>query len=303
MTKIRRNFPGPASPATRGTRWFLVFLLLPITLAYSTAQENPIRVIVFCGHPDDCDSMAGGTAILFSKAGHKVKFVSLTNGDAGHQTMGGGALAKRREAEAHEAGRRFGVEYTVIANHDGELMPTLENRLRVIREIRNWNADIVIAPRPEEYHPDHRYTSILVQDASYMVIVPNIAPDTPPLQQNPVFLYSSSSAPDITIDIDDVRDQKIYAQSAHESQYFEWLPWTNGQLDKVPKDKKERLEWFAKRQRDPVSDAERVDLKKWYGEEHAAKVNHAESFQFSRYGRRIGAEEIRRLFPMLNGRN
>ena len=123
----------------------------------------------------------GGTAILLAKAGHAVKFVSVTNGDAGHQDQGGGALAKRRAAEAKEAGKRFGVEYDVLDNHDGELEPTLQVRLQVIRKIREWNADVVIAPRPNDYHPDHRYTGILVQDAAYMVAVPNVAPDTPPL--------------------------------------------------------------------------------------------------------------------------
>lgn len=94
-------------------------------------------------------------------------------------------MAKIRIAEANEAGKRFGVEYTVLDNHDGELMPTLANRLKVIREIRKWNADVVIAPRPNDYHPDHRYTGILVQDAAYMVIVPNVAPEVAPLEKIP----------------------------------------------------------------------------------------------------------------------
>ena len=66
----------------------------------------------------------------------KQLFVSLTNGDAGHHEKGGGALAKIRMAEAKEAGKRFGVEYKVLDNHDGELMPTLENRKKIIRIIR-----------------------------------------------------------------------------------------------------------------------------------------------------------------------
>jgi LmbE family N-acetylglucosaminyl deacetylase len=120
---------------------------------------------------------------------NKVKFVSLTNGDAGHQSQHGEDLAKRRRAEAQEAGRRIGIEYEVLDNHDGKLLPTLEVREQVIREIRQWKADIVIAPRPNDYHPDHRYTGVLVQDASYLVIVPSLVPDAPPLARNSVFLY------------------------------------------------------------------------------------------------------------------
>ena len=269
------------------------------------AQQDKINVIVFGAHPDDCDIDAGGTAILFAKMGHNVKFVSLTNGDAGHQSMGGGALAKIRMAEAKEAGKRFGVEYLVMDNHDGELMPTLENRLKIIREIRKWNADIVIAPRPNDYHPDHRYTGILVQDAAYMVIVPNVAPDVPPLKKNPVFLYGedgfqkpSPFEPDIAVAIDDVFDQKIYAMAAHESQFFDWLPWTNGTLDQVPKDEKGRLEFLANWRKGPPNKVTMDCLKKWYGDK-ATSVKHAEGFEVCEYGKQPTDEEIKKLFPML----
>src|SRR5260370_21711912 len=130
------------------------------------AQNEPVRVIAFGAHPDDCDLKAGGLAAKFAALGHKVKFVSLTNGDAGHQSECGGQLAMRRRAEAQEAARRIGIEYHVLANPDGRLVRTLDVREQVIREIRQWKADIVIGPRPNDYHPDHRYTGVLVQDAS-----------------------------------------------------------------------------------------------------------------------------------------
>ncbi len=212
------------------------------------AQETPLNIVVFGAHPDDCDLDAGGTALLFSSMGHRVKFVSLTNGDAGHYSMGRKELAALRRKEAAEAGKRFGVTYKVLENHDGELLPTLDVRMQVIREIRKWNADIVIAPRPNDYHPDHRYTGVLVQDAAYMVIVPAVAPDTPPLQKNPVFLYSEDHfqkpnpfEPQIAIDIDPVFEKKLYALAAHESQFFDWLPWTAGKLIRCPKEKKNGL--------------------------------------------------------------
>ena len=167
---------------TRKKLHFTVCLLLIAMVLF--AQEKPLNIVVLGAHPDDCEGDAGGMAILYAKMGHRVKFVSLTNGDAGHYELGGGALARIRMAEAQEAGKRYGVlEYTVFDNHDGELMPTLENRLKVIREIRRWNADVVIGPRPNDYHPDHRNTAILMQDAAYLVIVPNVAPDVPPLKK------------------------------------------------------------------------------------------------------------------------
>ena len=283
---------------------FLGFLLLLVN-ANIVAQDKPLNIVVFGAHPDDCDIDAGGTAILFAQMGHKVKFVSLTNGDAGHYAKGGGVLAKIRMAEAQEAGKRFGVTYTVLDNHDGELLPTLENRLKVIREIRKWNADLVIAPRPNDYHPDHRYTGILIQDAAYMVIVPNVAADTPPLKKNPVFVYSHDNfkrpnpfQPDIAINIDSVFDQKIYALAAHESQFFEWLPWTNGSLNEVPADDKERLQWLSKWRASPLDEATQKSLDKWYGDK-AKTIKRAEGFQICEYGKQPSDEEIKKLFPML----
>jgi len=155
------------------------------------ADDGKLRIIVFGAHPDDCEIRAGGVAAMWAAQGHHVKFVSTTNGDIGHWQMAGGPLAQRRKAEVEHAARILGIETEVLDIHDGELMPTLENRRLITRLIREWKADIVITHRPNDYHPDHRYTGILVQDAAYMVTVPFFCPDVPPLSRNPVFLYSS----------------------------------------------------------------------------------------------------------------
>lgn len=273
----------------------------------SHAQTGPLHVIAFGAHPDDCDIGAGGLAAKYAALGHKVKFVSLTNGDAGHQSMGGGQLAMRRRAEAQEAARRIGIEYEVLDNHDGRLLPTLEIREQVIREIRQWKADIVIAPRPNDYHPDHRYTGVLVQDAAYMVIVPNLVTDTPALAKNPVFLSFHDHflrpqpfRPDIVISTDDVYDKKIEMLDAHTSQVYEWLPWTRGMLDQVPKDGAERKKWLPSQYPDSVPAEWQPALQKRYGND-AARIRHAEAFEITEYGRQPNEEEIRKLFPFFPG--
>jgi LmbE family N-acetylglucosaminyl deacetylase len=281
-----------------------ITVILVLILVPGLFSQNPVNVIIIGAHPDDADIRAGGTAIKYAKAGHNVLFVSLTNGDAGHHEKGGGALARIRRAEAQEAGKRFGVKYIVLDNHDGELMPTLETRKEVIRLIRRWNADIVMGPRPNDYHPDHRNAAILVQDAAYMVIVPNVASDVPPLEKNPVFLYVEDRfqkpypfEPDIAVDISEEFEQKIYGIAAHESQMFEWLPWTGGRLDQVPETEEARLKWLANWRRPNISDEVRNSLKKWYGPEKAANIKVAEAFEICEYGRRPSEEEIRKLFP------
>ena len=282
------------------------FLLSIMTTINAQNADNKIRIIMIGAHPDDCDEDGGGTAALFAQMGYAVKFVSVTNGDAGHQVLKGKELAKRRFAEAQESGKRLGVTYDVLDNHDGLLMPSLEVRLEIIRKIREWNADVVIAPRPNDYHPDHRYTGVLVQDAAYMVSVPNIAPDVPALKKNPVFLYYQDHfqrpnpfRPDIAVDITSVYDKKVSGLDAHESQMYEWLPWIGHYLDQVPKDKDERIQWLAKQRAGTITPEIKTALEKWYGKDKAAQVKYAEAFEICEYGTQPNDEQIKRLFPML----
>ena len=220
--------------------------------------------------------------------------------------MSGVALAKRREAEAKESARRLGIEYEVLNNHDGELLPTLEVRKEIIRQIRRWNADIVLAPRPNDYHPDHRYTGVLVQDAAYMVVVPNVTPEVPALHKNPVFLYYEDNfqrpnpfRPDIAVAIDDVVDKKTDALDSHVSQFYEWLPWVDGKLSDVPKDPAERKAWLKRTRNRPPNPAVREALVKWYGAEKGNAVKFYEAFEICEYGARPDEARIRELFPML----
>jgi LmbE family N-acetylglucosaminyl deacetylase len=281
---------------------FLLFLSGMALLA--PAQ---IRVIAFGAHPDDCDIRAAGTAALFKAAGAQVKFVSVTNGDAGHQTLKGAALAARRLGEAKESARRLGIEYEVLNNHDGELLPTLEVRRQIIREIRSWNADIVLAPRPNDYHPDHRYTGVLVQDAAYMVVVPNLIPEVPALRKNPVFLYYEDNfqrpnpfRPDIAVDLDSVIDKKVDALDSHVSQFYEWLPWVDGKLADVPSGAAERKAYLKKGRTRPINPQTRASLVKWYGAEKGNAAQYYEAFEICEYGVQPDEARIRQLFPMLH---
>ena len=281
-------------------------VLMPFLAAALCAQTDQIRVIAFGAHPDDCDIRASGTAALFAKMGHAVRFVSVTNGDAGHQTMKGVELARRRLGEAKESARRLGIDYQVLNNHDGELLPTLEVRKQIIRQIREWKADVVLAPRPNDYHPDHRYTGVLVQDAAYMVVVPAVTPDVPALRKNPVFLYYEDNfqrpnpfRPDIAVDISDVIDRKIDALDSHVSQFYEWLPWVDGRLNEVPKDPAERKAWLKRNRTRQPGPAARASLVKWYGAERGNAAKYYEAFEICEYGTQPDEARIRQLFPML----
>lgn len=273
-------------------------------LAQLNSKDGKLRIIIIGAHPDDPDKV-GGTAYKWAQLGHDVLMVSLTNGDAGHQSMKAKQLALTRREEARRAGEVIGVRYITLDNHDGQLMPTYENRLQVIKLIREHRADLVIFPRPYDYHPDHRYTGTLVLDAAYMVTVPTILPKVPHLERNPVFLFMSDGfihpepfVADVCIPIDDVMEKKIDMYHQHTSQMYEWLPYNRGNLNEVPATEAERRAWLGKT-RIGGSDAApyRAKLIEQYGEEKASAIKYCEAFQDSGYGTRLTKNNIKTYFP------
>ena len=156
-------------------RWTAVLAAAAALAGPAAAQDRPVRVICFGAHPDDCELKAAGVAALWAGKGHKVKFVSVTNGDAGHWRQSGPELAKRRKAEVEACAKVLGIETQVLDIPDGELEPTLANRKTITRLIREWNADVVMAPRPNDYHPDHRYTGVLMDDSALQALLGPVA--------------------------------------------------------------------------------------------------------------------------------
>lgn len=275
-----------------------------------TKPQSRLKVLVFGAHPDDPDISAGGVAALYARSGHTVKMVSLTNGDAGHHEMGGAPLAWRRRQEATAAGLALGAEYVTLDIHDGALFPTVENRNIVIGIMREFQPDLVMIHRPNDYHPDHRYASQLVQDASYMVTVPNVVSHVSHLRTMPVIVYTWDHfqkpypfEPDVVVAIDDVVELKIDAMHCHTSQMYEWLPYNGQYEDQVPETEAERRTWIANFRNGRLklpADLYRDKLAERYGESHAAQVQYAEAFEACEYGTPLTAERIPYLFPFFD---
>ncbi len=279
-------------------------------------NDQPLSILVIGAHPDDCDIKCGGIAAKYAAAGHRVTFVSATNGDAGHHEIGGVELARRRRAEAKAAGDVIGIDYRVLDFHDAELIPDLHTRKTIIRVIRELDPDLVITHRPNDYHPDHRYTSLLVQDASYLITVPNVCTDTPAMKRMPVIAYSEDRfqrpypfAPDIAVDVDEVMDKKIEMLHQHTSQMYEWLAWIGGRIDEVPDDEAGRRAWLKQRfmgdqfftGRFPrTANTHRELLVKRYGQQRGEAIVCAEAFEICEYGRQPDEAELRRLFPFFD---
>jgi LmbE family N-acetylglucosaminyl deacetylase len=291
-----------------------ITVLLAVAAAQPSLESNqpaparPLRIIAFGAHPDDAELKASGVAALWAAAGHKVKFVAMTNGDVGHFEQAGGPLARRRIAEVKECAKILGIETDVLDIHDGELVPSLENRKMMSRLIREWQADIVMGHRPYDYHPDHRYTGVLMDDSAVVVVAPFFVPDTPPTPRNPVFMYYSDGfqdpkpfTPTIVVDIDAVADKKWKCVTAMPSQFGDRDSWQGRTLPNVPSGDVERaaylLDLFKKRNV-AVADQYRDRLVSLYGAERGKKVQYAEAFQLGQYGRQASAGDLAVMFGL-----
>jgi LmbE family N-acetylglucosaminyl deacetylase len=286
--------------------------------AASEKKGSKLRIICFGAHPDDAEIRAGGSALLWGAQGHETALVSTTNGDIGHWREAGGPLAKRRTIEAQQAAKILGATSFVWDIHDGELEVNLENRRRFTRAIRQWEADIVIGHRPNDYHPDHRYTGVLMQDSAFMVGVPHWCPDVEALKKMPVYLYSYDSFQnppfriDIAVSIDDVIEKKIDALMVMESQFVEGGalghldPRTASANPKMKDELRASARESFRRRHANIADAARAKLIELYGQEVGSKVKYAEAFEVCEYGRPAGKdkqslspEEIQVLFPFI----
>jgi len=262
-------------------------------------MSTPKRFLVFGAHPDDPDLMFGGSALKLIASGHKVKFVSTTNGDAGHFSMPMRELAARRYKETQASAKIAGLdEYQVLDNHDGNLEASLENRMAIVKIIREFKPDVVISHRTNDYHPDHRATAQLVQDASFLVMVPLYCPEIPIPEKWPTFAYNwdhfQTPEPfrgDATVIIDDVIEQKLSMIDCHTSQFYEWLPWIKGyknfNVDKITEDEKRQwlLEnWICR-------NAKQAELYL-----NTGKTRYVEAFEQSEYGRQLSIDAFSVFF-------
>jgi N-acetylglucosamine malate deacetylase 1 len=269
--------------------------------------NRALRLLIVGAHPDDADYHAGGLAALYRAAGHVVKMVSLTNGGAGHHTLRGPELVERRKKEAAAAGAVIGASYDVFDNSDGALLPTLDVRGQVIRLLRSFKPDLVLTHRPNDYHPDHRYTSMLVQDAAYLVTVPAVAPDTPHLPRDPVIAYLADRfekpypfQPTVVVDVGGVLERVVDMLHCHQSQFYEWLPYNRGEPERVPVNDSDRRTWLATSVRarlGALADRYRSLVVSAYGPERGNEIQYIEAFEACEYGAPLDDTMRKMLFP------
>ena len=268
-----------------------------------------MKVLMIGAHQDDCEFRCGGLAGKLVKKGHTVKFLSMCNGCGGHHIMTPEETTATRARESAAVAKLLGITYDVWDVPDCNLVADLPTRKRLIRYIREFNPDIVIAHRPNDYHADHRASAQLVQDASYLLTVPHECPDVPAMRFMPVIMYNEdkfknpSFRGDLLIDVDGEIDVKLKIADLNVCQVYEWLPYTHGYED-VPEDPAERFEWLKGMHiTADTTDAEvmaagrgymvryaktaarfRKELIEQYGAERGSRVRFAEAYELCEYG-------------------
>lgn len=233
----------------------------------------PFRAVFVGAHPDDAEYDFGVAAAKLVAAGAKVTFVSVCNGDEGHQTMASADLARRRYYETQASAKTYGIErYIVMGEHDCHAEASVDLRKRVARLIRDLAPNMVVTHRTCDYHADHRATGQVMQDAAYLLGVPLFAPESPIPEILPFILYAGDQftlprpiRPDLVVNGEEEMDLVCKALACHDSQLFEWLPPEYGIDPKdVPADRDARLKF--------VRDYAMMDLKR-DGEQHREIVS------------------------------
>ena len=279
-----------------------------------------MKILAIGAHQDDCEFRVGGMAHKWVQNGYEVRFLSMCNGCGGHHVMTPQETSARRAKESAAVAAYLGITYDVWDIDDCTLMADLPTRERLIRYIREFSPDLILAHRPNDYHADHRASAQLVQDASYILTVPHTCPDVPAMRFMPVIMYYEDTFryppfdPTIVVDTDDVVDVKLHIAHLHESQVYEWLPYTYGET--VPEGEAERKEWLKGMNITPETTDEEIlaaprgwavrfaktaarfrrELIEKYGEENGKKVRYAEAFQLCEYGAQPTQEWVDKVF-------
>ncbi|MFT7640318.1 MAG: LmbE family N-acetylglucosaminyl deacetylase [Pirellulaceae bacterium] len=270
-------------------------------------SEAPLRMMILGAHPDDAEFHAGGLACRYAELGHVVRMISVTDGGAGHHFRKPAELVATRRAEAAASGNVIQSTYETWDFPDGRLLPSLDLREKIIREIRDFSPDLVLTHRVNDYHPDHRAVGQVVQDASYMVTVPLVVPDVPIVEREPVVAYMPDLftkpcplVPDVVYDVTRHVPTVAKMLACHRSQVFEFLPFNQGIADQVPEDEAGKQEWIKEWYCDwirPRADRFREQLIAAYGD-RANEIEYVEAYEVSEYAGSTDAEGLKRLFPV-----
>jgi bacillithiol biosynthesis deacetylase BshB1 len=174
-------------------------------------------VLAIAAHRDDVEQTCGGTLLRMAARGLRTAILDLTQGEAGTR---GSAEGRAREAE--EAARILGVGWRqALTLPDGAIENTFENRVAIVRVLRELRPRVVILPYWQARHPDHAVTGTLGYGACFLSGLKKIDTGTDPHRPFKI-VYASLYAdvrPSFVVDITPFIEQRHLALMAYRSQY------------------------------------------------------------------------------------
>jgi N-acetylglucosamine malate deacetylase 1 len=181
-------------------------------------NNETVDILVFGAHADDVELSCGGIVAHAVKRGQKVGIVDLTRGE-----MGTRGDAETRLKESQEASAILGASFRHRLDFgDGNLRTGRDEELQIIELMRRHKPSVVIAPYPDDRHPDHTRTGKIVTEASFYAGLRKIETGQHHHRPQAVMYYIQNYmfAPSFVVDVTDVIETKMKAIAAYRSQFY-----------------------------------------------------------------------------------
>lgn len=203
-------------------------------MTQETQGEPYRRAMVVVAHADDAEFGCSGTVAKWCREGVEVVYVIVTDGSKGtaDREITPEQLAEIRRHEQLAAGKILGIKEVVFLGYpDAYLLPTLDLRRDITREIRRHRPDILITTNPVRTlthasyigHPDHFATgeaalSAVFPSARDHLIFPELLEEGLEPHKVREVLVIGHDQPDKWIDVTDTLEISIQALKNHTSQ-------------------------------------------------------------------------------------
>lgn len=186
-----------------------------------------MNILAVGAHPDDLEILCAGTLALYRQQGHQVVMAHACNGDKGHFEIPPKKLARTRAGEAEKSSSLIDAQSIGLGISDLEMEMDREIKMEFVELIRGSKPDLIITHHPDDYMPDHRLTSRMIFDASFMATLPHLATEHPHHEKITPIYYMDTIAglqfqPEEYVDIEKTLDRKIEMLGCHASQ-VQWL--------------------------------------------------------------------------------
>jgi bacillithiol biosynthesis deacetylase BshB1 len=183
-----------------------------------------LDVLAIGAHPDDVELGCGGTLALLARQGKKVGILHLTRGERG--TRG---TPEERRTEAENAAKALGAaDLDFLDCGDGSLRTGEAEEDALIAKLREWRPEAVLAPSPNDRHPDHSRSYRLAQSACFYAGLRNRCPPTSaesgePFRPGALFSYMQHDPfePSFIVDVGSAWETKLEALRCYHSQLYQ----------------------------------------------------------------------------------